>query len=152
MGHPGLEIKPIDGSPPRVCKILSVQRCICYKILGVILGYSLNLLKFSLSCTCLKLLLLVFRGKTYSSPKAKGQREGTQWAVEQHKEKTGDCLSGVFRVAVLSWKASCPRPAVLWPTASGKARSDRRMSLATCEQSKCRLNPTTAPFFCVLFF
>ena len=73
----GLKLNPLTA-PPRVCKILSVQRCICYKILGVILGYSLNLLKFSLSCTCLKLLLLVFRGKTYSSPKAKGQREGAQ--------------------------------------------------------------------------
>ena len=70
-----------------------------------------------------------------------GQPELAQRAAEQHKETGGDMFE----------RSELRRPAVLATSGERQGTCDRRMSLATCEQSSCRLTTTDAPFFAPFF-
>ena len=70
-----------------------------------------------------------------------GQPEVAQRAAEQHKETGGDMFE----------RSELRRPAVLATSGERQGTCDRRMSLATCEQSACRLTTTDARFFAPFF-
>ena len=70
-----------------------------------------------------------------------GQPEVAQRAAEQHKETGGDMFE----------RSELRRPAVLATSGERQGTCDRRMSLATCEQSPCRLTTTDARFFAPFF-
>ena len=70
-----------------------------------------------------------------------GQPELAQRAAEQHKETGGDMFE----------RSELRRPAVLATSGERQGTCDRRMSLATCEQSPYRLTTTDARFFRLFF-
>ena len=70
-----------------------------------------------------------------------GQPELAQRAAEQHKETGGDMFE----------RSELRRPAVLATSGERQGTCDRRMSLATCEESPCRLTTTDARFFAPFF-